>query len=101
VTTGMVRKQIYIHQRQVNLLKRLARQRGVSEAEVIRQAIDREAIAEPVSIPEDSHAALLETLALVKERKALGITGEPYQWDRQELYEERENRWGGNPRRRN
>jgi len=41
----MVRKQVYIHQRQEATLKRLARQRGLSEAEIIRQAIDREAAA--------------------------------------------------------
>ena len=36
----MVRKQIYLPRRQNQLLKRLAKQRGVSEAEVIRQALD-------------------------------------------------------------
>jgi len=34
----MVRKQIYISERQDLLVKRLARMRGTSEAEVIRQA---------------------------------------------------------------
>jgi len=36
----MMRKQIYIQKRQQILLKRLARARGVSEAEIIRQAIE-------------------------------------------------------------
>ena len=36
----MMRKQIYIQKRQQVLLRRLARARGVSEAELIRQAID-------------------------------------------------------------
>ncbi len=35
-----VRKQIYIEPRQDRILKRLARLRGDSEAEIIRQAID-------------------------------------------------------------
>ena len=35
-------KQIYLEQRQEARLKRVARARGVSEAEVIRQAIDRQ-----------------------------------------------------------
>ena len=35
-----VRKQIYIEPRQEQTLKRLARLRGDSEAEIIRQAID-------------------------------------------------------------
>ena len=39
----MVRKQVYIEPRQDAVLKRLARTRGVTEAEIIRQAIDREA----------------------------------------------------------
>jgi len=41
--SNMVRKQIYINRRQQALLKRLSEQRGISEAEIIRQAIDREA----------------------------------------------------------
>ena len=40
--TRMVRKQVYIEPRQETLLKRLARDTGVTEAEIIRQAIDRQ-----------------------------------------------------------
>jgi hypothetical protein len=36
-----VRKQIYIEPRQETLLKTTAQQAGVSEAEIIRQALDR------------------------------------------------------------
>ena len=39
----MIRKQIYLKQTQQLLLARLAKVRGVSEAEVIRQAIEHEA----------------------------------------------------------
>ena len=39
----MVRKQFYIHKRQHILQKRLSQTRGVSEAEIVRQAIEREA----------------------------------------------------------
>ncbi len=38
-----VRKQIYIEQRQEAELKTLAEQTGLSEAEIIRQAINRQA----------------------------------------------------------
>jgi Zn-dependent peptidase ImmA (M78 family) len=93
MVTGMVRKQVYIYQRQEGLLKRLARRRGVSEAEIIRQAIDREAISEEVAIPADSQNAWVETMRFVEERKALGLSGEPYKWNREEIYEEREGRW--------
>ena len=40
----MVRNQIYLEERQEARLKRVARGRGISEAEVIRQAIDRQVI---------------------------------------------------------
>ena len=40
----MVRKQIYIEERHERLLKRISKARGVSEAELIRQAIERETI---------------------------------------------------------
>ena len=39
----MIRKQVYLQKRQQVLLQRLARRRGISEAEVIRQAIDLQA----------------------------------------------------------
>jgi hypothetical protein len=37
----MIRKQVYIEPRQDRMLKRRARQRGVTEAEIIREALDR------------------------------------------------------------
>lgn len=49
MTTQMVRKQIYIQRRQDILLKRLSQARGLSEAEIIRQALERELAGEPVS----------------------------------------------------
>jgi hypothetical protein len=44
----MVRKQIYIEKRQDALLKRQAKLRGVSAAELIREAIDRQ-IGQPTA----------------------------------------------------
>ena len=41
----MIRKQIYLERTQQLLLTQLAKARGVSEAEVIRQAIEHEATA--------------------------------------------------------
>ncbi|MCH7494075.1 hypothetical protein IIA16_05135 [bacterium] len=45
----MVRKQIYIKVRQERLLKRLAAETGMAEAEIVREAIDlqAEAVAAP------------------------------------------------------
>ena len=90
----MVRKQIYLPKRQNQVLKRLAKQRGVSEAEVLRQALEREAeMAAPVV--RDSKTALDEIIAFarsLRDRPEL-MQGKPVRWNRQELYEERENRW--------
>lgn len=39
--TGKVRKQIYIESYQETMLKQLVKETGISEAEIIRQAIDQ------------------------------------------------------------
>ncbi len=90
----MIRKQIYLPRRQNLTLKRLAKQRGISEAEVIRQALDREA---ELSVPvvHDSHKALEKIFAFVESlrKRPEFMQGKPYKFNREELYEERENRW--------
>ena len=78
--SNMVRKQIYIYHRQEILLKRLARVRGISEAEIIRQAIDREADRGPLIIQNHDRTAWEETLRFIEERKKLGVTGAAYSW---------------------
>jgi hypothetical protein len=94
MTTNMVRKQIYIHKRQQNLLHQLARQRGTSEAEIIRLAIDRETTLQEIPPSEDSHSALEKILqAAYSPCNQLGVAGEPYRFNRSELYGERESRW--------
>jgi len=54
----MVRMQFYIYKRQNDLLKRLAQRRGVSEAEIIRQAIDHEISGGAVPKPAPSLTAM-------------------------------------------
>ena len=91
----MVRKQIYIPRRQDALLKKLAKQRGVSEAEVIRQALEREVQTPTPVTPKNSKKALDEIFAFVetlKDRPEF-MKGEPYKFNREEIYEERESRW--------
>jgi len=89
----MVRKQFYIHKRQHILLRRLSQARGVSEAEIIRQAIEREVTGVSAqSIPPD-RAAWEEIVGFVEARRALGADGEPYQWNREDAYEERDSRF--------
>ena len=76
--SDMVRKQIYIHRRQEAMLKRLARLRGTSEAEIIRRAIDLEAEhTQPFAAQSDPHAAWEDIVRFVEERKKTGITGQP------------------------
>lgn len=92
MTTHMVRKQIYIPKRQDEWLKRVSKARGISEAEVIRQAIDNTTDTQfSYSNPygQDEWHKFLE---FVEERKKLPVTGEPVKWNREEIYEERLNR---------
>jgi hypothetical protein len=91
MTTAMIRKQIYINQEQQNKLRNLAKQRGTSEAEVIRQYIDNDPSSLENTIPKDSKTALEEILKYAS--KPRGLTGNPYQFNRNDIYQERESRW--------
>jgi len=83
-----IRKQIYLEKRQNQKLRRLAEARGVSEAEVIRELIDAQTSYTPnPELPPD-RAAWESILAFARKRAA----GQPYKWNRQELYDEREER---------
>ena len=89
----MVRKQLYLPRKQDLLLKRLAKRRGISEAEVIRQALERE-VEQVTPAIQDSTAAWEKISRFVEKRSAMLIgKGQPVHWNRQELYEERESRW--------
>ncbi len=93
MTTQLVRKQIYIHRRQQALLKQLARACGLSEAEIIRQAIDREAVnvmSQPLRGNQDSWEETKAFMRSLETRR--GQFREPIHWNRAELYEERLNR---------
>jgi hypothetical protein len=85
----MIRKQIYIAERQQALLSRLARFRGVSEAEVIRQAIEHEATRVHVQPVTPNTTALDEIIQAALARRELGEVGEPLQWRRDDAYAER------------
>jgi hypothetical protein len=88
----MVRKQIYIYKRQEAQLKRISEARGISEAEIIRNALDREVNSQIAPYHYDEEA-WKKILAFIDQRTALGVTGEPYKFRREDAYEERENRW--------
>lgn len=90
----MIRKQIYLPRRHNLTLKRLAKQRGISEAEVIRQALEREAQTS-VSPVQGSRQALNNIIVyarLLRKRPEF-LEGKPYVFNREQLYEERQTRW--------
>jgi DNA-binding FrmR family transcriptional regulator len=89
----MVRKQIYIQRRQDALLKRLSRARGQSEAEIIRQAIEREAAGIPSQPIAADRSAWQELVTFLEARHATDFSRQPYRWNREEIYTEREDRW--------
>lgn len=91
--TQMVRKQIYIDERHNSLLKRLAKARNVSEAEVIRQALDREARTSAPHPQPGNHAAFKALYASALARRKRGQQGAPYKWRREDAYEERDARF--------
>lgn len=90
----MVRKQIYIQKHQERVLKRLSKARGISEAEIIRQAIEIETTGEKSHLPVPDYAAWEEILRFLESRKALVRKGRPYHWKRQDAYAEHEKRFG-------
>jgi hypothetical protein len=93
----MVRKQFYIHKRHQLLLKKLARAKGVSEAEIVRQAIEHEATGSERQTLAPDRAAWEEILAELEARKSLGVQSTPYHWDRQDAYQERDKRFEPSP----
>jgi hypothetical protein len=96
--TQMVRKQIYIEKRQKARLKQAAKTSGLSEAEIVRQAIDQHLTAGGKGLPHDP-AVWEMAVALVQSLQAQGpLRQQGPRWTRDELYEERENRYGQHPR---
>lgn len=87
----MVRKQLYIEPRQERLLKRLAKERGTTEAEIVRAAIDKYA-----SEPEESREQRWERFIARLRARAEATKGAPQHprdWTRESLYEERMRRY--------
>ena len=81
----MVRKQIYIHKHQKAQLKRATKARGTSEADLIRQAIDRQ-LASPASHAPVDPTAWERAMALMRSLQAQGPEpNRPRSWTREEL----------------
>lgn len=91
----MVRKQIYVEPRQDALLKQVAEARGVSEAALIRRAIDQQLGGyRGGSLPPDP-TAWERAYRFMLDLHAQGpLPGQGRTWTREDLYEERLNRYG-------
>jgi len=83
----MVRKQVYIEPRQEEILKKRAKEIGVTEAELIRRGIEY-VIRGEVTMPPNLEA-WEEAKAFIQERMKLDVPQTGRQWTREELYEER------------
>jgi hypothetical protein len=93
----MIRKQLYLEARQDRALKRRAKQLGVSEADVVRAALDaalREPGATAPALLPIRDRALKSLLDGAREIAATHRT-KGSRYVRDELYEERESRWTG------
>lgn len=90
----MIRKQVYIEQRHDRMLKRRASQRGITEAQLIREALDSIEAGAVVSRREGDSAAARKALAFMRSLSASrGEKSADRGWTRESLYEDRIGRW--------
>jgi hypothetical protein len=89
----MIRKQIYIQKSQEERLKRVAEARGVSEAEIIRRALDNELKRAGYRLAYDADAMQRLYKAMVDQDKKPPVPQKKRDWTREDLYEERMKRY--------
>ncbi len=89
----MIRKQLYIDERHERLLKRRAVEQGLSEAELVRRALDSllSEVEGSSAAPRARVKALEEFLGRADEA-VRDIPEHDWRFDREELYAEREAR---------
>lgn len=85
----MIRKQIYIQKSQEERLKRVAEARGVSEAEIIRRALENELKHAGYRLAYDDEAWAKAYQFMLDMEKRLPVPRQKRSWTREELYEER------------
>jgi len=83
----LIRKQVYIAARHERALKRLSKERGVPEAELIREGIERVAAA-PARRGDDKSWWEREQ-RFIRRRLTLEVPQTGRAWTREELYKER------------
>jgi hypothetical protein len=89
----MIRKQVYIEPRHDRMLKRRASQRGMTEAQLIREALDS-VDGGVARRPEGDAAAGRKALAFMRSLSASRRrTSSDRGWTRESLYEDRIGRW--------
>jgi len=81
----MVRKQVYIAPHQEKLLKKMSKELGRSEAELIRQGIDLYLQAGLSAVPDPG--AWEEAKAFIRRLIEQGSVKGKRQWKREEIYE--------------
>lgn len=91
MTANKIRKQIYIAPDQDVLLKRLSEERGISEAEIIRQAID--SYAQQTRSQQRNIESWKKFQSETQRLIDLGPLPKKWKWNREELYEERLNKF--------
>ncbi|HEU0294101.1 MAG TPA: CopG family transcriptional regulator [Anaerolineales bacterium] len=92
----MVRKQIYIQKSQEERLKKVAEARGVSEAEIIRRALENELKRAGYRLAYDREAWKRIEVAIQKMDKLPPVPQKKRDWKREDLYEERMKRYDRN-----
>ena len=80
-----IRKQIYIEPEQEELLKRLAHAMGMSEAQIIGEAIER--YARELSRPVHSQKVWADIRVFITKRMEQGPVSEERTWRREDLYD--------------
>jgi predicted DNA-binding protein len=88
----MIRKQVYIEPEQEAQLKQWAEAKGKTEAEIVREALDR--WLEDEAQRQEAEAAWAEERTFIEARIAEGPVAGARTWTREELYEDRLNRYG-------
>lgn len=83
----MVRKQIYIQADRDRVLKARARELGVSEAELVRQGIDK--VLSAPARDELRRTAWQRIMQSIENRKKMKVPQTRRTWTREELYDER------------
>jgi hypothetical protein len=83
--SSKIRKQIYIEPRQEHLLKAIAQQAGVSEAEIIRQAIDLH--LGKITPPPSNTAVWEAEIKFIEDIKTRPAQPGGRDWQREDLYE--------------